>query len=250
MSSVGGMDTRQQEILERDRLPWLETVDDDFRDGASPVRVVLLVLLGLGLVAAAIFGFSRYKAGRDADAGGAPGGVIAAPAGDYKIKPDNPGGLKIDGEGASAIATSDGAGPGNGAIDLKAVPEAPIAGRKAGRVRDETASRTAVASIPASGGRLAAAPVARGARAAFPQASGGAIVQLGSFPQESAANRAWEIASKRFAYLAPLGKSVQKAEVGGRTVYRLRINAGSAGQAVTLCGKLKVAGEACFIPSE
>lgn len=250
MSTVGGLDEREQEIRERDRLPWLETVDDDFRDGASPVRIVLLVLLGLGLLAAAIYGFSRYQAGREGSGAGGPGGVIAAQEGDYKVKPDDPGGLKVAGEGASAIATSDGAGPGNAAIDLKAVPEAPVAGRKAADVAPKAASSKAVAPVPASGGRLAAAPAARGSRAAFPAAAGGSIVQLGSFPQESAANRAWEIASKRFSYLAPLGKSVQKAEVGGRTVYRLRVNAGSAGQAVTLCGKLKVAGEACFIPNE
>lgn len=249
MSTVDGLETREQEILERDRLPWLETVDDDFRDGRSPLRVVLLVLLGLGLVAAAIFGFSRYQAGRDSGGAGS-GGLIAAQEGDYKVKPDDPGGLKVAGEGASAIATSDGAGSGNAAIDLKAVPEAPIAGRKAGPVAPKAASSKAVAAIPASGGRLAAAPASRGSRAAFPGASGGAIVQLGSFPQEAAANRAWEIASRRFGYLAPLGKSVQKAEVGRRTVYRLRVNAGSAGQAMTLCGKLKVAGEACFIPNE
>ncbi len=49
------------------------------------------------------------------------------------------------------------------------------------------------------------------------------------------------------AYLAPLGKSVQAAEVKGKTVYRLRVNAGSANQASDLCGKLKLAGENCFI---
>ena len=61
---------------------------------------------------------------------------------------------------------------------------------------------------------------------------------------------AWGQASKRFTYLAPLGKSVQKAEVNGRTVYRLRVNAGSAGAATELCGKLKVAGEACFVAND
>ena len=60
-------------------------------------------------------------------------------------------------------------------------------------------------------------------------------------------NTAWNQLSRRFAYLAPLGKSVQTAEVKGKTVYRLRVNAGSANQASDLCGKLKLAGENCFI---
>jgi hypothetical protein len=35
--------------------------------------------------------------------------------------------------------------------------------------------------------------------------------------------------------------------VGGRTVQRLRVNTGSNAQAREVCGKLKVAGEACFV---
>jgi hypothetical protein len=56
--------------------------------------------------------------------------------------------------------------------------------------------------------------------------------------------------SKRFAYLAPLGKLVVPfATEDGKTVYRLRVNAGSNGQAREICGKLKVAGENCFVAS-
>ncbi|CAN5718467.1 hypothetical protein BH11PSE6_BH11PSE6_23330 [soil metagenome] len=38
--------------------------------------------------------------------------------------------------------------------------------------------------------------------------------------------------------------------MNGNTVYRLRVNAGSANQASELCGKLKVAGEACFVAGD
>jgi hypothetical protein len=73
------------------------------------------------------------------------------------------------------------------------------------------------------------------------------VVQIGAFPSEASANSAWAAKSKRFDYLAPLGKSIQKAEVNGRTFYRLRVNAGSAGAAQNLCDKLKVAGEGCIV---
>ena len=107
----------------------------------------------------------------------------------------------------------------------------------------------AAVAVPPSGGRLTAnKPNVTSVQASGP-GSGGALVQLGSFPTEAAANAEWAAKSRRFAYLAPLGKSVEKAEVNGRTMYRLRVNAGSAGAASTLCGKLKVAGEACFIPN-
>ena len=63
-------------------------------------------------------------------------------------------------------------------------------------------------------------------------------------------NLAWTRMSKRFAYLAPLGKLVVPfATPEGKTVYRLRVNAGSNGQAREICGKLKVAGENCFVAS-
>jgi hypothetical protein len=73
-------------------------------------------------------------------------------------------------------------------------------------------------------------------------------VQLGSFPSAAEANAVWTKQSKRFSYLAALGKSVEPATVNGKTYYRLRVNAGSASAAAELCGKLKVAGEDCFIP--
>jgi hypothetical protein len=89
--------------------------------------------------------------------------------------------------------------------------------------------------------------VNRGAAAGA--AGSGSLVQLGAYPSEAAANAAWSGFSKRFSYLAPLGQSVQSVATGGRTLYRLRVNAGSANQAADICGRLRVAGESCFVAS-
>ena len=239
MATSGG----DYEVRDEDRLPWLETVDEDYSDGPSIGRVILLVVIGLAVIAAAIFGFYWVKKHQATDGNGA---LIAAQEGDYKVKPDDPGGMNVTGEGDSAIATSDGSGTGNASINLGAVPEAPVAGTKvAPQTSVAGGAAKTVAPIPASGGKLGATP----AKPA-PAAGGGAasaLIQLGSFPSEGEANAAWAKTSKRFGYIASLGKSVQKADVNGRTVYRLRVNAGSAGQAGELCGKLKVAGEDCFV---
>lgn len=239
MSTEGTYDIRDE-----DRLPWLETVDEDYREGPSIIRVGLLVLLGLAVVAAAIFGVYWYQKHRGLEG---TGELIAAQEGDYKVKPDNPGGMTVKGEGDVASATSQGKGDSNAAIDLKAVPEAPIAGKTAEAAKP--APKAGPAVVPPKGGVLTApSPAVLPGAAAVPAGtSGGALVQLGSFPDEASANAAWAKAAKRFAYLAPLGKSVESASVNGRTVYRLRVNAGSAGQASEICGKLKVAGEACFV---
>jgi hypothetical protein len=235
------------DLREEDRLPWLETVEPDEQEGVGLGRVVALVVLGLGVLAAIIFGI--YTLQHRVPAG--DGQLIAAQEGDYKVKPDDPGGLKVNGEGDSAIATSAGKGAGNGAIDLRGVPEAPVAGQRAkAAVAKDATGRNAVAQVPASGGRLVAtAPVAASRPGGAGAATAGSLVQLGAFPSEAVANAAWDKFAKRFAYIAPLGKSVQPVATGGRTLYRLRVNAGSANQAADICGRLRVAGETCFVAS-
>jgi len=234
------------DLREEDRLPWLETVEPDEQDTVGIGRVIALVVLGLAVLAAIIFGI--YKLQQRAPTGG--GQLIAAQEGDYKVKPDDAGGLKVKGEGDSAIATSAGKS-GNGAIDLRGVPEAPVDGKRAAATKAaDVAGRNAVAQVPASGGRLVAAtPLAPSKPNGAVTASGGSLVQLGAYPSEAVANAAWTTFSKRFAYIGALGKSVQPVATGGRTLYRLRVNAGSANQAADICGRLRVAGETCFVAS-
>lgn len=234
------------DLREEDRLPWLETVEPDEQDTVGIGRVIALVVLGLAVLAAIIFGI--YKLQQRAPTG--DGQLIAAQEGDYKVKPDDAGGLKVKGEGDSAIATSAGKS-GNGAIDLRGVPEAPVAGKRAVAAKaDDAVGRNAVAQVPASGGRLvAAAPLAPSKPNGAGTATGGSLVQLGAYPSEAVANAAWTNFSKRFGYVGALGKSVQPVATGGRTLYRLRVNAGSANQAADICGRLRVAGETCFVAS-
>ena len=231
-----------------DRLPWLETVEPDEEQGPAVGRIVALVLLGLAVIAGLVFVAIRLQ--RPATSG--DGQLIAAQEGDYKVRPVEPGGLKVEGEGDSAIATSAGKGAGNGAIDLRAVPEAPVAGARPAAAASSTAlaARVATAAVPAPSGRLVAAAPLTGSRRADTRANGGgSLVQLGAYPSEAVANAAWDRFAKRFAYLAPLGKAVQPVATGGRTLYRLRVNAGSANQAADICGRLRVAGESCFVAS-
>jgi len=234
------------DLREEDRLPWLETVEPDEERSAPIGKVVAMVVLGLAVLAAIIYGIYSLQMRQSAD-----GQLIAAQEGDYKVRPDDPGGLKVKGEGNAAIATSAGKA-GNGSIDLNAVPEKPVEGRRvaARATPAPTGGSNAVAQVPASGGRLVATQpvtVQRGATANA--ASSGSLVQLGAYPTQAAADTAWNGFSKRFSYLAPLGKSVQSVATGGRTLYRLRVNAGSANQAADICGRLRVAGESCFVAS-
>ena len=234
------------DLREEDRLPWLETVEPDDMDTVGLGRVIAFVVLGLAVLAAIIFGI--YTLQQRAPSG--DGQLIAAQPGAYKVKPDDAGGLKVNGEGDAAIATSAGKS-GNGAIDLRGVPEAPVDGKRAAAAKtQDAAGRNAVAQVPESSGRLVAAkPLASSRPPVADTGSGGSLVQLGAYPSEASANAAWQRFSKRFAYVAALGNSVQPVATGGRTLYRLRVNAGSANQAADICGRLRVAGETCFVAS-
>ena len=230
-------------VTDNDRLPWLETAADE-DEGAPLGRVVGMVLVGLVVLAAVLGGVYWFK---HRAPGPGNGDLIAAQEGDYKVKPDDPGGMKVAGEGDAAVAASGGAAGGNGSIAVSSLPEAPVAGTRAmPDAKGGPGSSTATATVSGPGGKLTAPPPGRPVTVSG-GGGGGALVQLGSFPTESGANTAWAQASKRFGYLAGLGKSIEKAEVNGRTFYRLKVNAGSAGAAQDLCGKLKVAGEACIV---
>jgi hypothetical protein len=228
---------------EDDRLPWLETVEDDYREGPSVGRIVLLVVLVLLVLGAAGFGYYWFQQQRGLSGNGE---LIQAQEGDYKVKPDEPGGMKVEGEGDSVFTTSQGA-QSNASINVGALPEAPVEGKaapQAGAGDQGAASvKVAVPSAPAASQQPRPAPAAP----AQPAAGSGALIQLGAYPDEAGANAAWARMSKRFAYLAPLGKSVERGEKDGKAIWRLRVNAGSNSQAKELCGRLKVAGESCYI---
>ena len=93
------MATSNEFERDEDRLPWLETVEPDEPHGSGAGRKLLLALVGVLVLGAAIFGLYRLQVGSGA---GGSGELIAAQEGDYKVKPDDPGGLKVEGEGDTA----------------------------------------------------------------------------------------------------------------------------------------------------
>lgn len=234
-----------QDYDEQDRLPWLETAEEDYPRDHSVARFMLLAVLALAVVGFVAVGYLWYQ--RSQTVSGGNGELIKAPAGDYKVKPDEPGGMKAEGEGDTVFATSQGAAS-NSSINVGALPEAPVEGTRAA-VPGSNVPGTKNVKLAIPGPTIVGSNApAGGARSAAPRPGSGSLIQLGAFPNEAGANIAWARLSKRFAYLAPLGKSVERGEAAnGNTVWRLRVNAGSNPQARELCGRLKVAGENCFI---
>ena len=171
---------------------------------------------------------------------GGNGEIIAAPEGDYKVRPDDPGGLNVQGEGDTSIAASEGAQP-QGQLDTSRVSEAPV-----DRSGGGTVSQSGGQAAPAQN-QQATSP-ARPAQQAPTQTApaAGPTVQLGAFSSEASANRAWTALSGRFRYLAPLRHGVLPVQANGRTLYRLRA---SGPGAADICRRLQAAGETCSLVS-
>lgn len=251
-----------------ERLPWLEPAADFVEDDAvPPSRLLLLVLAGLALIGAALGGLWWWQGLGTRGAGE----LIAAPTGPYKAPPADDGAKDFEGEGDASFAASEGMETA-GRVDPARMPEEPAVASppkaqpaapppppstaakgaapaaKAPVVVSKASPPAAKAPVVASKAPppAAADPVAKATPAELPPATGTAI-QLGAFSSEASAGRAWTSLTKRFTYLAGLGRSVAPATVGGKTVYRLRAATGSAAAASDICAKLRVAGESCAV---
>jgi hypothetical protein len=205
-----------------EQLPWLEAVDDeDGPRGVSARR--MLAALAVVLVAAMLVAGTFYWLGqRTAIEGGAPE-LIRAEPGPYKVRPDNPGGLDVAGQGETAYVTSVGEDP-DAKLDLGAIPDQPA-------VRPEPEPRPAPSAEPSE-----PAPDK-------PTGGAGSVIQLGAYTSAGQAQRGWDALSARF----PTLKGATKLIIPFSGGYRLRAGTGSPEEARQACQMLKAAGEACFI---
>ena len=92
------------------------------------------------------------------------------------------------------------------------------------------------------------APVAKAPPAPAPTAkSGGAVVQIGAVSSTALADKAWSDAVA-VAGGAGKGKSVEKIERNGGTLYRTAVTGfASREDATAFCNRLKAAGKSCFV---
>jgi cell division septation protein DedD len=213
-----------------EQLPWLQPVDDEDEPRGISARkmlaALLVVLLAALIVAATFFWLGR----RNAVVSGPPE-LIQAPAGPYKVKPPNPGGLDISAESQTAFETSAGEDK-DAQLDTSKLPQGVVP--KA----PEEKPGAAAAESPAP---AAAAPETP----PEPKATGGngSIIQLGAFANQAQAERAWTALSARFPSIAAMDKMIVPFAHG----IRLRAGASSPANAKQACDTLKAAGENCFV---
>jgi len=251
MNNGDALDARDDE-----RLPWLESVEEDEEEGVGLLKLiggVLVVLVAIALVVWGIFWLCDQNPAPGDDAE-----LIAAPEEDYRVRPNEAGGMEVEGKGDAAFAASEGGSP-EGWIDRSATPEEPVAGSRiaatAGKNSGNNASRQpgggASVPIPASNRRLAdSAPQSdssSGVSSGGDRAASSRLIQLGAFSSKAAANNAWAQITRQNKALYSLSHSVTSIQAGGRTLYRLRAAVSSREAARSLCSRLRNAGQACSV---
>ena len=194
-----------------ERLPWLESADDDYDEGEGSGTGRLLGFAFAGLVVlAALVGGIWWATRADTDpALIADGGTIEAPKTPYKEAPKDPGGRKMAGTGDTSYAVSEGqsrpARLGDGApspgVDVE--PKAPGA--------------------PSVG------------------------VQVGAYSSQALAEAAWSKLAQQHSALSGVGHRAVQGQADIGTVWRLQALAPDAAAANALCSKLKASGLSCQV---
>lgn len=204
---------------EEERLPWLESGDEDDGEGEVDTgRIFGFVLLAVLALAAFIGGIWWFgQRGEDPELV-ADGSTIEAPPGPYKERPADPGGKQFEGTGNLAPAVGEGE-------------------RREGRLADAAPQPSIDAPKPGP------APGA----SATPAAAGGVAVQVGAYSSKADAEAGWQKLLAQTDKLAGVSHRVVQGQADIGTVFRLQAMAGDAAAASRLCAALKGDGVACQV---
>jgi hypothetical protein len=180
--------------------------------------------------------------------------VISAPAGPVRIKPVDPGGMQV--MGAEPVSSGEEKlAPPAEQPELRALHAKLKAARLASHAQLAVA-RPATAIAPPAPVQKAVALVGPGAAslAAVPPpkpatALAGTLVQLAAFDSQAAAEQDWgRMAEKMPDLFRPHRPDVVRADVAGRTIWRLRTGGFSTmANAVEFCAKVRAKGGDCSI---
>lgn len=226
------LETEQLELNGPDeRLPWLESADDEDPgeyEGYDTSRLLIIFLGSLALLSAVVAGIWWFtNRGTDPELV-ADGSLVPAPAEPYKTAPVNPGGKTFDGTGDLSFAASEGQS------------RTPV---MAG------ANEASPAPAPAPAATASSSPSA--AAAAAPAASvnaGGVGVQVGAFSSQASADAGWtKLVAQANGALSGVSHRVVAGTADNGTIYRLQAIAPDRGSATALCGRLKAAGISCQV---
>ncbi|PLK25496.1 SPOR domain-containing protein [Novosphingobium sp. TH158] len=197
-----------------DRLPWLESSDDDYdEEGVDGTRVAAFVVGGLAALAALVYAIWWFSHRTPDPALVADGSTISAPSEPYKEAPKDPGGKSFTGQGDTSYSVAQG--------------------------KDSQPKL--------AGGGEAPKPTIDAGTAPAAATSGGVGVQVGAYGSREKAEQAWSALVGRSAALKGVNHRVVEGTADIGKVYRLQAVAGDAAAAEALCSQLKAGGITCQV---
>ena len=222
-----GASAREQELAleDDDRLPWLESDEEDEPAAYDTGRLVGLGLIML-VVLALLVGGIWFLTHRGLSDGPPPdGSLIAAPEGPFKVRPTDPGGKIFPGTGDTSFAVGEGKTV-EGRIANNSGPPSPIASLAASpkATASPTATPTVDAGLPA-----------------------GTAVQVGAYSSKSDAETGWRTLMRQTSLLNGVHYRIIEGHADIGRVYRLQAVGGDHAGAVQLCAKLSAEGIACQV---
>ncbi|MDT0575683.1 SPOR domain-containing protein [Croceicoccus sp. F390] len=207
-------------------LSWLDD-EEEFDDPAPrtflSARMVMLLAAALTLLVIGGWWVQAQLSTPPA----ADGSTIPAPAEPYKVRPKDPGGITFDGSGDAAYLIGEG-------VEQRAVLA------DVGPPGDSALPTAAAAGAAVASAVQAEPDVGAGA-------ASGAVVQVGAFATEPAAQAGWQSLIRRYEPLANHDHRVVEGRADIGNVYRLQAVTGSAGAASALCNDMRKHGVECQV---
>lgn len=205
-------------VQEEERLPWLETGEDDFDEADGNAGRLIGLIFAAAVLLIALIGGIWWVMHRGDGPSSPPGSIIAAPSEPYKIAPANPGGKPMAGTGDTSYAVSEGQ-------------------TRAPRLNEQSADTTPV---------MATTPEAPSSSPADAGASG-IGVQVGAYGSRDKAEAGWNSLVQQSEALKGLHHRIIQGSADIGTVYRLQAVAGDRGAANALCARLRGESIACQV---
>ena len=207
-----------------ERLPWLESDDDDEQPGVDTGRLIAFAVVGLlalVLVFGALWFFIRGSTDEELVADGS---TIEAPDEPYRTRPADPGGQEVAGTGDTSFEVAEGQ-----TVEGQIAGEGPVPTPTVDR--DQTTAPTPTAS----------------ASATESPSTGGVGVQVGAYSSRAAAEAGWSTLSGRIAALQGRSHRIIQGTADSGTIYRLQAVAGTAAEADALCRSIRSEGGDCQV---
>lgn len=214
---------------EEERLPWLEGDDDEADYGAhssgQTIALLLVVILGIALIGAGIWWFTRDRPDADLVADGS----VIESEGPYKQRPDDPGGKTFEGTDDASYR----------------VAEGQTAPARLGQ--GDSQPQPGFDSL--EGGSEGGSPAQPSSPPANEDASGSAAVgvQIGAFSSRATAEAKWNQMVRQHSALDGVRYRIVEGQADMGTVYRLQALADDLAGAKTLCNRLRSSGLECFV---